>query len=202
MYWCWLTCLTVLCFLGDLVVIWAQIGLGALRVILYIKSKLSKRHKKDSQAGKWTLFLHFSTYLGLYILTILFERREGWEGMCTCFCCLAHHLPCVPIIPCRIVHRSSSLALTKTHTDVSIFGINVHSGAHEESLQKQSGEVYLRLPANVREVENDPTEFSWWEGFRQVGSIYFVNNLNISERRESIQVLQSNLVAFQRTARV
>ena len=29
-----------------------------------ITHKSPKRHKKDTQAGKWTLLLHFSTYLG------------------------------------------------------------------------------------------------------------------------------------------
>ena len=37
-----------------------------------VTTKSPNRHKKDSQAGKWTLLLHFSAYWGHYIISCTF----------------------------------------------------------------------------------------------------------------------------------
>ena len=37
-----------------------------------VATKSPNRHKKDSQAGKWTLLLHFSAYWGHYIISCTF----------------------------------------------------------------------------------------------------------------------------------
>ena len=67
--------LSFLCVLGDLWVIWAgnerkitQSARSANRAQITYKSP--KRHKKYSQAGKWTLLLHFSAYSGHRIIPI------------------------------------------------------------------------------------------------------------------------------------
>ena len=69
---------------GDLSAIWAGSALG----FFYFKRKITrsapsphhsqitckspKRHKKDTQAGKWTLLLHFSAYSGHCIISHTF----------------------------------------------------------------------------------------------------------------------------------
>ena len=68
MHWNAIKCLMSF---GWLWVIWARFALRALWAA-QIALKSPKPHNKDSQAGKWTLLLHFSAYSGHRIISHTF----------------------------------------------------------------------------------------------------------------------------------